>query len=181
MRQREKKAKNSIETLADRVKKIELGLKKIESQLKQKEPPLKAGQKTEFQQRISVQITELQNQIRERVAPEGNFDGLITLEEGYAVDLEALEKKMEEKYSLLAARERELQDLQKRISMEFENLKAKTEERDLFLAAKETEIKSLKPSMGSREEWENLTRSQAGKKKRAARLVSFLVDIGKKN
>jgi len=181
MRQREKKAKNSIEILADRIKKIELGLKKIESQLKQKELPFKAGQQTEFQQRISAQITELQNQIRERVVPEGIFDGLVTLEEGYAVDLEALEKKMEEKYSLLAGREKDLQDLHKRISTEFENLKAQTKEKDLFLAAKEAEIQSLRPSMGSREEWENLTRSRAGKKKRASRLVSFLVDIGKKN
>lgn len=117
MGQQRKKAKRSKETLAKRIGKVELALEKIDSQ------------------------------IREIRATGPNPDSMITLDEGCVVNLEELEKKMEEKYNLLAAREEELQNLQKRISVELENLIKK------------------QPAGGNK----------------ATRLVSFLVDIGKKH
>lgn len=166
MSQQRKKTKRSTGTLTSRVRKIELTFKGMESQLKQAISKLeaKAERFKESEQRISEQNIELQNQIRENMPTGPNPENLITLEEGYAVNLEELEKRMEEKYSLLAERERELQELQKRISAEFEGLKAEIKERDLLLAARE-----------------NLLQNQVGGKKRSARLVSFLVDIGKKH
>lgn len=168
MSQQRKKAKKLNQSLTNRMSKIELTFKKMESQLKQTTSDLEAQAERvkESEQRISGQIIDLRNQIREKMATGPNLEGLVTLEEGYAVDLEELEKKMEEKYSLLAARERELQDLQRRISAEFENLRAGIKEREVLLAARGTEVKSLKQTMGVR---------------RATRLVSFLVDIGKKH
>lgn len=166
MSQQRKKTKRSTGTLTSRVRKIELTFKEMESQLKQAISKLeaKAERFKESEQRISEQNIELQNQIRENMPTGPNPENPITLEEGYAVNLEELEKRMEEKYSLLAERERELQELQKRISAEFEGLKAEIKERDLLLAARE-----------------NLLQNQVGGKKRSARLVSFLVDIGKKH
>lgn len=166
MSQQRKKTKRSTGTLTSRVRKIELTFKGMESQLKQAISKLEAKVERfkESEQRISEQNIELQNQIRENMPTGPNPENLITLEEGYAVNLEELEKRMEEKYSLLAERERELQELQKRISAEFEGLKAEIKERDLLLAARE-----------------NLLQNQVGGKKRSARLVSFLVDIGKKH
>jgi chaperonin cofactor prefoldin len=166
MIQQRKKTKRPTETLTSRVRKIELTFKEMESQLKQAISKLEARAERfkESEQRISEQIIDLQNQIRENRSTGPNPENLITLEEGYAVNLEELEKRMEEKYSLLAERERELQELQKRISAEFEGLRAEIKGKDLLLAARE-----------------NLLQNQGGSKKRGARLVSFLVDIGKKH
>jgi len=184
MRQKGNRTKTSKETETNRITKIELALKEIESELKRATLQLEAQAQRirETERRISGQIIDLQKQIREKAAPGLDPDGLITLEEGTAVDLEELEKKMEEKCSLLTVRERELQDLQKRMSAEFENLKAEIRERELLLAAREMEVKSLKQTMGARiEELENLAKNQAGGMRRTNRLVSFLVDIGKKH
>lgn len=166
MGQQREKTKRSTETLTSRVRKVELTFEEIESQLKQSISKLEAGAERfrESEQRISEQIIDLQNQIKENMSTGPNPENLITLEEGYAVNLEELEKRMEEKYSLLAERERELQELQKKILAEFEGLKAEIKERDLLLAARE-----------------NLLPNQGGSKRRSARLVSFLVDIGKKH
>jgi chaperonin cofactor prefoldin len=165
MSEQRKKTKRSTETLTSRVRKVELTFKEIESQLKEAISKLEARAERfqESEQRISGQIIDLQNQIRQNMPTGPNPENLITLEEGYAVNLEELEKRMEEKYSLLAERERELQELQKRISAEFEGVRTQIKERDLLLGARE-----------------NLLRNQGGSKKRGARLVSFFVDIGKK-
>lgn len=184
MGQPRKKRKKSTETLAHRVGKAELTLEKIASRLRENESYLKSWsqQGAQLEQSISNQLINLQNQIREIKVTGLNPDGLIQLEEGTAVNLEELERKMEEKYSLLAARERELQDLEKRISALLENLRAEIRERDLLLAAREIEIKSFRQTLGSRvEELETLAKRQSGTENKATRLVSFLVDIGKKH
>ena len=184
MGQPRKKAKKSTETVAKRVGKVELPLEKIESRLGQNKSHVETWSQhaAKLEQRISNQMIDLQNQIREIRATGPNPDSMITLDEGCVVNLEVLEKKMEEKYDLLAAREEELQNLQKRISAEFENLRAEIKERDLLLAAREVEIKSFKQTLGSRiEELKNLVKKQPWGKNKATRLVSFLVDIGKKH
>ncbi len=184
MGQPRRKRKKSTETLAHRVGKVELTLERIESQLRQNESCLEgwSQQAAQLEQSISNQLIDLQNRIREIKATGLNPDGLIQLEEGTAVNLEELERKMEEKCSLLVARERELQDLEKRMLAVLENLRAEIKEKDLLLTGREMEIKSFKQTLGSRvEELETLAKRQSGRESKATRLVSFLVDIGKKH
>lgn len=184
MRGKRKSTKKPAENLADKMKKIEATFENIKSELKETKSCLLAltERGEELEQRVSFQMIDLQNQIREKMATGANPDAFITLEEGDAVNLEELEKRMEEKYSLLAAREVELQDLQKRILEEFENLRAEIKERDLFLTAREVDIKNFKQTMGVRiEELEILLKKQVGDRGRRTRMLSFLVDIGKKS
>jgi hypothetical protein len=111
----------------------------------------------------------------------GRPRGLINLRASTVVNLEDWEKKIEEKYSLLCAKERDLEGLEEKIHGEIEKLLTEIKQRDLLLATREVEIKSLKHGLWSRlDELESqVTRHSSGKK--AARFVSFLVDIGKKH
>ena len=180
MGQPRKKAKKSTETLAKRAGKVELPLDKIESRLGQNKSHVETW--SQHAAKLERQMIDLQNQIREIGATGPNHEAMITLDEGCVLNLEELEKKIEEKYDLLAAREEKLQNLQKSISAELENLRAEIKERDLLLAAREVEIKSFKQTLGSRiEELKNLVKKQPWGKNKATRLVSFLVDIGKKH
>jgi hypothetical protein len=105
----------------------------------------------------------------------------VLLESDYEVDLAELERKMNEKYSALSAKERELQQLEKKIYAEVEKLLAEIKERDLLLAAREVEIRNLKQSLSSRlDDLESLVKGRSVGA-RTARLVSFLVDIGKRH
>jgi cell division septum initiation protein DivIVA len=96
MIQQRKKTKRPTEILTSRVRKIELTFKEMESQLKQAISKLEARAERfkESEQRISEQIIDLQNQIRENRSTGPNPENLITLEEGYAVNLEELEKRL---------------------------------------------------------------------------------------
>lgn len=183
MSQQQRKVKRLAGGQADRVRKMELEFKKIKSEIQQLTSQLEAQAVwvRDLDKRLTDQILDLQNQVRERVATL-NPDGLITLEEGCAVNLEELENKMEEKYSLLIAREKELDNLEKKISAELERLRSEIRERDLLLAARETELKGLRQALSARiEELEILAKSQAGGRGRTHRFVSFLADIGKKH
>ncbi|MFQ5849694.1 MAG: hypothetical protein ACE5JU_03785 [Candidatus Binatia bacterium] len=179
-----KKAKNPADTMEDKINKIESAFENIKSQLKHAGCYLATLTEhgKELDHWVSSQTVDLQNQNREKMATGHHPDAFITLEEDHAVDLEELEKKMEEKCSLLTVRERELQDLQKRMSEEVENLVAGIREKDLLLAATEMELKSFKQTIGARvEELEILVKNQARGKKMGTRMLSFLVDTGKKN
>jgi Tfp pilus assembly protein FimV len=140
------KAKKSGETLSSRVGKIEAALKRIETQIEQKDSQLAAaaGQLQESEQRISGRITDLQNQIKQNADAAPDPDNCITLEEGHAVNIEELEKKMEQRYALLATRDREFQDLKEKVWAELEGLKVKNKEKDVLLAAREMEMKNFK-------------------------------------
>jgi hypothetical protein len=111
----------------------------------------------------------------------GRPRGLINLRASTVVNLEDWEKKIEEKYSLLCAKERDLEGLEEKIHGEIEKLLTEIKQRDLLLATREVEIKSLKQGLWSRlDELESqVTRRSTGRK--AGRFVSFLVDIGKKH
>ena len=111
----------------------------------------------------------------------GRPRGLINLQASTVVNLEDWEKKIEEKYSLLCAKERDLEGLEEKIHGEIEKLLTEIKQRDVLLATREVEIKSLKQGLWSRlDELESqVPRRATGKK--AARFVSFLVDIGKKH
>ena len=111
----------------------------------------------------------------------GRSPGLIRLEASTVVNLEDWEKKIDEKYSLLCAKESDLEGLEEKIRTEIEKLLGEIKQRDVLLATREVEIKSLKQGLWSRlDELEGqITRHSSGKK--AARFVSFLVDIGKKH
>ena len=111
----------------------------------------------------------------------GRSSGLIRLEASTAVNLEDWEKKIDEKYSLLCAKESDLEGLEEKIRGEIEKLVGEIKQRDQLLATREVEIRSLKQGLWSRlDELEGqIARHSSGKK--AARFVSFLVDIGKKH
>ena len=111
----------------------------------------------------------------------GRSPGLIRLEASTAVNLEDWEKKIDEKYALLCAKEKDLEGLEGKIRGEIEKLVGEIKQRDQLLATREVEIRSLKQGLWSRlDELEGqISRHTSGKK--AARFVSFLVDIGKKH
>ncbi len=170
-------------TLTHRVSEIELALREIETLLKQTIPDLEnLAQRAEQWEKTTAQIADQQNQAREKTLLGPDPGALVLLEEGSVVDIDELEKRMEEKYSLLTTRVGELQDFQVRLAKNLDNVREEIREKDLLSAARETEIKSLKQSLGARiEELEKLVKSQAGREKRAPRLVSFLVNVGKKH
>ena len=80
-------------------------------------------------------------------------------------------------------KERELRDLQKRISKEVESLIARIKGKNFLLGAREIEIKSFKQTTEQRiEELKNIIKKpcQEGSSiERGALQVSFLVDYGK--
>ena len=163
---------------------MELMLKEIGPRLEQRTSKLEAQAASveALEERISAQIVDLQHQIQGKMVPAASLDAPVILEEGCAVDLDELEKRMEEKCSLLTARERELQELQKKISEEFEKLRSEIRERDILPASREIDVRGLKQRLGARtEELKNFAKNQLGARRRTNRLVSFLVDIGKKH
>ena len=133
------------------------------------------------ERRGSAHTGRVQNPVEERGLVHPGPDGTVMLEADCAVDLVELERKMNEKYFVLSAKERELQELEKKIYAEVERLLAEIKERDLLLAAREVEIRNLKQSLASRlDNLEGLVKRRTVGA-RTARLVSFLVDIGKRH
>lgn len=166
-----------------RMKRIEASFKAVALRLKRAESRLKAeaGRARELERRFSTHIAEVRKRLGEKGAAKNPLDGLVTPEQGYGVDLEEWERKMDARYSLLTAKEQEVQELEKKICAEVDKCLAEIKQRDLLLAAREVEIRSLKQGLDSRlDELENLVNKRGGVR-RAARLVSFLVDIGKKH
>ena len=130
---------------------------------------------------LERKLVELQARSAKKQLHNGRAKGLINLEASTVVNLEDWEKKIEEKYALLCAKERDLEGLEERIRGEVEKLLGEIKQRDMLLATREVEIKSLKQGLWSRlDELESqVIRRSTGKK--AARFVSFLVDIGKRH
>lgn len=145
---------------------MESALSEIKSELSQLRSQLAAYAQRlkDLEQNLSDQTTKLECQIRELNSPRQNSESFITLEEGSAVNLEEIERKWEERLSLLSRREKELRDLEKEISEEFEKLRTEVRERYVLWAARSRQPQSPHP-----------------KKRRGGRLVSFLVDMGKKH
>ena len=140
-----------MKTLAERVHEIELTLREMQSQLSQ-------------------------------ITTASESATIIPLEEGCAVNLDELEKKMEEQYALMVARAKEIDQLQERILAEVENLRVVVKEKEILLAAREVEFAGLKRILEERvDQLENLAKNRREGRRRGGRLVSFLVDIGKKH
>lgn len=152
-----------------RTGRMESALKEIKSQHNQTGSQLEiyAERFAILERKLCDQIAHLENQIRAINSTMPNPDSLINLEEGYAVNLEELERKWEEKYSLLDAREKQLQKLEKTISEELEGLRTEFQERNLLWAARIQQVGKL-------------AKNQPLQKRRGIRFVSFLADIGKK-
>lgn len=184
MREPGKRAKKAQAAVAARVKGLESTLEKLALRMRQIESSYMSWQEgwRESERTIASKLSELQNQVQQGMASGPAPQGVVTLEEGSVVNLEELEKRMEERYSHLTAREKELERLRERMATEFDRLKTEMQERDLLLAAREVELRSLNHAIESKlEELQNLAKGLAGGKGRAPRLVSFLVDIGKRH
>jgi hypothetical protein len=159
---REKKREKFSTNAQNYIKKLEASVKKLERW-------------------FLAHMGEVQSRSGRKGSAKPRRDSAVMLEANCAVDLVELERKMDEKYSFLSAKEKELQELEKKIHAEVEKLLAEIKERDLLLAAREVELRNLKQGIASRlDELEGLVkrRTVGG---RTARLVSFLVDIGKKH
>lgn len=167
---------NRMQRVEALVEDVALRLGQIESQFKQE-----TGRAREVESKILSQIAEAQRQVSATSGGQNLPESFIALEEESAVDLDGWEKKMDEKYAALCAKESQLQELEKRISGELEKLLSEIKQRDLLLAAREEELTILKQSVASRlNEIEIRIAKRSGATK-PARLVSFLVDIGKKH
>ena len=176
--------RNLVEILADVVKMMDSTFKNVESQLQQVESSLAALDERgrELEKRISSQVIDLHNKIKDELSRRVDPNTPIPLEEGCVVDLEEWERKLEGKFFLMEARDRELRDGQKRISEEVASLATGIREKGLLVAAKEVEIKSFKQAIGTRiEALEILVKRQSEVRKRRSRVFSFLVDAGKKS
>ena len=99
-------------------------LKKIDSGLKSYRQHSKG-----VERKVSTVIIDLKKRMEGEAESESGADNCITLEEGCAVNLEDLEKNMVEKYSLLAAKESDFQDLFIKMSSEVERLRADNNEK----------------------------------------------------
>ncbi len=166
-----------------RVSEIESTLRNLEDQLKQTIASLenKLECADQLGKTISAQMFDLQNQLRE-MRPGASPETLIDLEEGSVVNIEELEKRLDEKCSLVTASEGKLRDFQTGLSKELDELRAEIREKDLLSTAREIEMKSLKQNLSTRmEELEKLVKGQSGGENKSPRPVSFLVDIGKKD
>lgn len=170
------------ETLTVRVAKLESVLEDIQVNLKKIDSDLKSyrQQSKGVERKVSTVITDLEKRMEREAESESGADNCITLEEGCAVNLEDLEKEMTEKYSLLAAKESDFQDLLIKMSSEVEQLRANNNEKNLFLEAKEVELESLKQSITERiEVLERKLKIQRQKSSKENRWTSFLAEIGK--
>ncbi|HEX9445075.1 MAG TPA: hypothetical protein VGA73_13200 [Candidatus Binatia bacterium] len=111
-------------------------------------------------------------------ALESQLAGAVGLEQGSAVDLDAWEKKWEEKYALLSARQKELESPESRVQRAPELLE---DPRKDFPAAGMPPARSWKQAVGARmSELEGLAGRRPTQNK-ASRWVSFFVDLGKKH
>ena len=183
MSERKKRAGKISGSVQGRIKKLEALLEEVAARLGQVESQLRkeTARARALESKISSQIAKAQGRTGEMSGGQTRPASFIALEEGCAVDLEGWERKMDDKYALLSAKERELKELEKKIYGELEKLLDEIKQRDLLLAAREVELRSLKQGLASRlDELEGLVTKRSGGRK-AARLVSFLVDIGKKH
>lgn len=173
-----KKRTGKVSGVEGQLKKLEASVAEFAARLEQIE--LQLSEQWDRFHEFGLQIAEARGQI-ETSGGQNRSEGLITLEEGSAVDLEGWERRIDEKCALLSAKQRELPELEKKMYGELERLRSEMTQRDLLLAAREVEIRSLKQSLASRlDDLEGLVHKRSRGKK-ATRLVSFLADIGKKH
>ena len=183
MKERKNKSGKISGGVQNRLQRAETRLEKIASRLRQMESKLKDEtlRARETEAKILSPIAEAQTRVDQTSSDPTHAASPISLDESCVVDLDRWEKKMDEKYALLSAQEGKLVELEKKIHGELEKLRAEIEQRDLLLTAREAELRSLKQSVASRlQEPGGLIAKRSGERK-AARWVSFLVDIGKKH
>ena len=181
MDEQKKSSRQLANNLQNREKKISAALEEMAFRLRRLETQLwqQAGLALALESRISAQVGRGPSRLAEKSDGQDLLEGSIALEEGNSVDLQEWEKRMDEKYALLSTKEKELQNVEKRIYTEVDKRLADVKQRDLLLA-REVEMRSLKQTLGSRPgESESLSKRPGGKG--AARLVSFLTDIGKRH
>ena len=174
--------KKKQETLTVRVDNLESVLENIQDHLKKIDSGLKSYRQHSkgVERKVSTVIVDLKKRMEGEAESESGADNCITLEEGCAVNLEDLEKNMVEKYSNLAFKDREFQDLLIKISSEMEQLHAQNKEKNLFIEAKEEELKNFKQSMTERiEVLERKLKIQRPRSSKENRWASFLAEIGK--
>lgn len=176
--------RNLVDILADVVKMMDSTFKNVESQLQQVESSLAALDERgrELEKRLSSQVIDLHNKIKVELSRRVDPNTPIPLEEGCVVDLEEWERKLEGRFSLMEARDRELREGQKSISKEVASLDTGMREKGLLLAVREVEIKSFKQAIETRiEALEVLVKRQSKGTKKRSRMFSFLVDAGKRS
>ena len=179
MKERKNKSGKISGGVQNRLQRAETRLEEIASRLRQMESKLRDDRETET--KILSPIAETQALVDQTSSGPTHAASPISLDESCVVDLDRWEKKMDEKYALLSVQEGKLVELEKKIHGELEKLRAEIEQRDLLLTAREAEIRSLKQSVASRlQEPGGLIAKRSGERK-AARWVSFLVDMGKKH
>jgi hypothetical protein len=180
MGERKKKSATISDGGEERIQRIEALFEEVEAHLRQLE--LRVEEESD-------RARQWESKISERLAGEAAGSGagqiqpqsLIALEEGAAVDLDEWERRIDEKYAALSAKEKQLGTLEKNIHAELEQLRGEIKKRDILLVAKESELKTLRDraTLAQDDREALIGKRPAGRK--PGRLVSFLVDIGKKH
>ena len=183
MKERKIKSGKISGGVQNRLQRAETRLEEIASRLRRMASKLKDEtlRARETEAKILSPIAEAQTRVDQKSSGPTHAASPITLDESCVVDLDRWEKKMDKKYALLFAQERELRGLEKMIHGELEKLLAEIEQRDLHLNAREAELRSLKQSVASRLEAPGGLIAKRSGERKAARWVSFLVDMGKKH
>jgi hypothetical protein len=150
----------------DRIQRVETLLEEIASRLGKIETQF--GGQTDLAREIET-------------AGQNHSASMIALEEGSVVDLDAWERKMEDKYAVLCAKEKELKELEQNIYEDLEKLRAEIKQRDFVLIARDAELKSFKPGGASRPDAVDGLVSKRAADRKPDGWVSFLVDKGKKH
>lgn len=114
---------------------------------------------------------------RRLAALESELAGAVPLEESAVVDLDAWEKKWEERYALLSLKQKELEALEARVGRALELLESRRQD----FAAAVMPARNWRPPVGAgMNELEGFDGRRPAQNK-SSRWVSFLTDLGKKH
>ncbi|MBI4522216.1 MAG: hypothetical protein HY695_00200 [Deltaproteobacteria bacterium] len=170
-------------TLTRRVTEMELAFKPLQEQLVNALSRLESQSErvSAMELELSSEIGKIRSTLQEKTSAGADFESTIVLEEGSALNLEELERALEQRCALLVSREEELLQMQKELSAELKELSGAIRERDVVWAAREMELRNLKQNMQARiEGLERRLRNKEIIRQRRPRLVWFLADIGRK-
>jgi DNA repair exonuclease SbcCD ATPase subunit len=188
LRQAATSAMTDAEQERERQQSLESERNALQTQVKELEDRLQSSEATvkDLQEQFTAKIEDLNEQIKEK-------EDLLRVRDVVLTDLKGAAESLIRLVNTLSSRVESpmpsldnssetaelIKHIEERTSMEIERLKSDVRERELALAARSAEIEIMKERMGGRiEELENAL--DLRRKRKPARLVSFISEIGGK-
>jgi len=188
LRQAATSAMTDAEQERERQQSLESERNALQTQVKELEDRLQSSEATvkDLQEQFTAKIEDLNEQIKEK-------EDLLRVRDVVLTDLKGAAESLIRLVNTLSSRAESpmpsldnssetaelIKHIEERTSMEIERLKSDVRERELALAARSAEIEIMKERMGGRiEELENAL--DLRRKRKPARLVSFISEIGGK-